>query len=160
MCTRRAILVAVITALTAAGCGSSDSDAASPQAPADAVAEVFFDGSSCTGPSEVAAGNRTFVLTDTSGDVRGLPLYVRRIAEGRDYEEAVAAQQEAGGPGAYVPHDADLLQSVRSDFAASDIEVAENQRQVHVILEPGPHALVLGDTSMIWLCGAFEVVAP
>jgi hypothetical protein len=160
MGTRRGTVFAVIVALTVAGCGSSDPDAGSPDAPTGGVAEVRFDGSSCTGPSQVAAGNRTFVLTDTSGDVRGLPLGVRRIAEGRSYDEVVAAQDAAGGPGTYVPHDADVLLSVRSDFTASDIEIADNQRQYHVILEPGPHALVLGDTSRVWLCGSFEVVAP
>jgi hypothetical protein len=100
------------------------------------------------------------VLTDTSSDAGDLPLHVRRIAEGHSYEQLVEKQRKAGGPGTYLPHDADILQSVRSDFAATDLELGENQRQYHVILEPGPHAVVLGDTSSVWLCGSFEAMTP
>lgn len=128
------------------------------------VHEVTFDGTTCTylGPSEVAPGNHSFILTDlTNGAI--YPFFaVRVLSDGHTYQDVVDEQNERGGPGTVFPR-ADWVLDAEVSADLPDVDLADNQRlfSASYTLEPGSHEVIMwSGTDWLGLCGPLEVVEP
>jgi hypothetical protein len=170
---RSLLVVLLVVVMVAAGCSGDDDDAATTTSPGSddvgsptsaplatvtgADFEVLFAGDGCTHtvPSSVPAGEYTFVLTDTSE--RSAEMYVRGIADGHTYEEAIDLQNQAGGPGVYYPQPEWIIATL-ADLDAPALNLEDNQTQYDHILEPGPYLTDLdAGSGELWFCGSFEV---
>jgi len=148
----------VIIAGIIAACGSDDDSTSTSllsEAANEAVIEVSFDGSGCTadGPSTIPAGEHSFLLTDTTDRFR-TEMWVRYLTDGHTYQDILDLQNDAGGPGTYIPHPEFV---VHAPMTRPQSSPSDNQLQYHHALEPGPHALVVGGNDVVWLCGSFDV---
>ena len=106
-----------------------------------------------TVPSTIPAGEHSFLLTDTSDRAR-TEMWVRYLADGHTYQDAVDLLNEAGGPGTYIPRP-DFVRHVPMTRPQSS--PSDNQLQYDHALEPGPHLFVVGDDDAVWFCGSFDV---
>lgn len=124
--------------------------------------DVTFDGSECivAEPSEVPPGEYSLLFTDDSD--LGAVLFARQLVDGYTYQDALDAQEEAGGPGSYWPRPA-WAADVDPHFNPPEIDLADNQQLLNITVAPGNHLIALYTTEgpeLIWTCGPLDVVEP
>jgi hypothetical protein len=101
-----------------------------------------------------------FLLTDVSG-LDGVRLHARYLVDGHTFQDALDAEEEAGGPGSSWPGGRPSWSAnVIPDFDPPEIDLADNQQLLAVSLEPGSHYLFIDivPSHGIWLCGPVDVV--
>lgn len=126
------------------------------------IIEVTFDGNECTvaGPTEVPPGDHAFVLTDVSD--LGAVLFARVMVDGHTYQDALDAEEEAGGPGSYWLRPS-WAADAPVDLDPPEIDLADNQQLLASTLFAGNHFVALYTTTgpeLIWLCAPLDVVEP
>jgi hypothetical protein len=164
----------------AAGCGSSEGESASTEAaPATTeatgtvVVEIVFDGTECSvGRDSVPAGDRAFLLTNTSDleMLRG-DIYIGNLPQGSTYQDLIDRQAAYGGPPNTIPTpvwEGELgIEYEAPSFAAPpDIEPAANQTLIMALLTPGTDFVELYNNAnptndwQQWLCTPALNVTP
>lgn len=155
---RRALAVFLVFAAVVVGCGSDDeSSTATPSSEVDdSRIEVLYDGASCTstGPTELSAGEHSFVITNTTDDA-SIAMYVRHLVDGHTYQDLLDRQAEVGGPGTYHPRPA--WAATTPQVTPGEVLSEHSYRYDHLV-EPGVYALVVGNSGEVWFCGGFNVV--
>lgn len=118
------------------------------------ITEVTFDGVVCTttGPSEVATGAHSFVLTDLTGEGRA-DVRTMAISADHTYEDLLALQSETGE---YVPKP-EWAEWPLTTFESVERELGKDEVGKRLILEPGIHGIVVGTGKGIWFCGPLTV---
>jgi len=156
----RAILVLIVAALLASGCGQDE-------VVDDGITNVSFDGTNCTvSPVTAPSGDRAFVLTNTS-DIRLGPdgFFVIKVPDGYTFDDLLKIQEDNGGAPRSIPSDiwysTLAIENEAMSFAAGpDAELGEDETLFLRTLTPGFDAIELyvdGPPELQWLCGPIEV---
>lgn len=109
--------------------------------PVDGVYDIVLTGSNCNPPSQIPAGNATFVLTNTTG-VEAFHVWLEAPIDGHTYEEYTAWLADEGGFGGNQSHL--VSDAVRKNFDPPRLDLADNQTRIDYVLEPGTYAVMVG----------------
>ena len=166
------LVTAVLVTAAAAGCGgSSDAESATTEAPVattaasttaaapQSVVEASFEETGCvfTGPSQIAAGDHVFVLTNNTELAVGDLLV--GVLNDHTYEE-LHELQPWGGEWEPWPGGSASWPLATKGFERLERELAENQSADSYVLEPGDHFVfvTMEYPAGYWYCGPLEVI--
>ena len=119
--------------------------------------EVTFDGNDCTvtGPTELPAGEHTFIFIDQS-DMRG-ELWLVYLEDGKTFQDHFDLQSE---PGEWYPKPSWVIYDTRVSFEFQESNGRRVDSSTWKLDKVGEHTIVcyVSSPQMIWFAAPFMVV--